>query len=249
LCRQGRAELELAPGIAGAGLEELRIEDGEVLVTYAGLAGGGVAATLCRGMAEGVISTTIYERGGGAALGKAMLRLPVLRKLVIGVDDTDDAERGATWSTMNEISYELELEKRCHYIGHTIVQLFPDNPHKTTNCCSTAVVLAVPPGDEASVVDTVVGMLADRCFSDECGMAVSARITASDELRTFTGAARSRLVSFDHAKDVAERSGVDLLVVTGERGCIGALAAIGAQDDPDRAVVPYGEESRDTGGE
>ncbi len=241
VCGLGRSELELVPGIAPAGLEEVRLEGGHVELTYAGLAGGGVAATLCRGMAAGVISTTVHERGGGATLGRATLRVPALRKLAVGVDDTDDESRGATWSTVNELAFELETEGACDYLGHVIAQLFPDNPHRTTNCCATAVVLGVPPADRGGLAGRIGEMLAGRCFSDECGMALTSRIDVPDELRSFARDARTRMVSIEEARGAAAASGVELRSVTGERGCIGALAALGMHDDPDLAVtVPAG---------
>jgi len=242
LCGQGRADLELSASIAGAGLEEVRVLDSEVQVTYAGLAGGGVAATLCRGMAEGVISTTVHEAGGGAALGRATLRLPLMRKLVIGVDDTDDALRGATWSTANEIAFELQKEGSCLYLGHVITQLFPDNPFKTTNCCATAVILGANPADTGDVTDRFASELEEACFSDQCGMAVSSSVEIADELRRFSISTTRRMVSLEHARSVAARCGVELRQVTGERGLIGALAAVGAHDDPDAAVIPFAGE-------
>lgn len=238
VCGRGRAELELVPGVAGAGLEEVSVEGDVVALTYAGLAGGGIAATLCRGMADGVISTTVHELGGGATLGRATLRLPASAKLVIGVDDTDDARRGATWSTVNEIAFALEQEGACSYLGHSIVQLFPDNPYKTTNCCSTAVVLGVRPVDAGSITDSVAAMLEAGCFSDECGIAVMEGVETPEELRDFWGAAASRMVTIEDAKKVADAAVVEMRPVTGERGCIGALAALGAHDETDRAVVP-----------
>ena len=245
LCREGRSELKLTPGIAGAGLEAVRVEGGSVELTYAGLAGGGVAATLCRGMAGGVISTTVHERGGGASLGRATLRVPVSRKMVVGVDDTDDEKRGATWSTVNELAFELDRDGACHYLGHSIAQLFPDNPFKTTNCCSTAVVLGVRPEYSTAVADTIARTLADRCYSEHCGMAVTTRIPVAETLRAFSAEARSRMVSIEEAAEAAARSSAVLRIVTGERGCIGALAALGMYDDPDGAVVPFGEGSRE----
>lgn len=235
VCREGTSELALRPGIAGAGLEEVRIDGGEVAITYAGLAGGGVAATLCRGMADGVISAEVHEAGGGATLGRATLRVPAFARLAIGADDTDDAERGATWSTMNEIAYELESEEGCRYLLHTIAQLYPENPHRTTNCCATAVVLGAPPEKAGMLVERVRGMLADRSFSDECGMAVTRAVSVAEEVRSFAREARRRMVSAEEAQEAAGDS-VQLLPVTGERGCIGALAAVGFCDLVDEAV-------------
>jgi methanogenesis imperfect marker protein 11 len=236
VCEEGRAELELVPGIAGAGLEEVEVEDGVVALTYAGLAGGGVAATLCRGMASNVISTEVHERGGGASMGRATLRVPASRKLVVGVDDTDDAERGATWSTVNEIAASMEREGVADYLLHTIAQLFPDNPFKTTNCCATSVVMGVADDIVPAVVTGFIDRLKETSFSPECGMAWTTAILARPELREFAARARDAMVSHADASEVANKVGVTLVPVTGERGCIGALAAVGLHDDPDEAV-------------
>lgn len=238
VCAVGSATLDLAPGIASAGLEEVRLEGGEVSITYAGLAGGGIAATLCRGMAPNVLGTTVHERGGGSGLGRATLRVPAMRKLVVGADDTDDRDRGATWSTMNEIAFRMEWEGACVWLGHTIVQLYPENPYRTTNCCATAVVFAVAPGAEAGVERRAVELLGESSFSDECGAAFFRSIAVPDELRRYSREARSRMVTYEDARRVAEGCEVGLEAVTGRMGCIGALAAVGAHDDPDGAVRP-----------
>lgn len=237
VCRQGASRLELRPGVASAGLEEVSIGQGEVALTYAGLAGGGVAATLCRGMAENVLSTEVHDRGGGATLGRATLRLPAWRKLTLGVDDTDDAKKGATWSLVNEIAYCLDREGMAEYLLHTIVQLYPENPYRTTNCCATAVVFGTPPGNTGKVVEATRGFLDGASYSDECGVAWTVGVEVPDALSDFAARAKRGMVSIDEARRVADEAGVELAPVRGERGCIGALAAVGAHGDPDAAVM------------
>jgi methanogenesis imperfect marker protein 11 len=241
VCKEGFSEVSLKPGIAGAGLEEVRVSDGEVALTYAGLGGGGVAATLCRGMAGNVLSTEIHEQGGGAALGRATLRLPAWRKLTVGVDDTDDADRGATWSTVNEIAFEIEQDGMADYLLHTIVQLFPENPYKTTNCCATAAVFGAPPGSLEGVVARAREMLATRTFSSECGIAWSTGVPVPAVLTEYAHAAQQGMVTIEAARSAASAAGASLAGVAGERGCIGALAAVGLHADPDAAVRLPGE--------
>lgn len=236
VCREGRSDLELVPGTASAGLEEVRVEGDSVALTYAGLAGGGVAATLCRGMADNVLSTEVHEQGGGSSLGRATLRVPAWSKLTIGVDDTDDNERGATWSLVNEIAYSLEQDSAGDYLLHTIVQLFPENPHRTTNCCATAVVFGVSGRGAPALEGRVAELLSERSFSPECGMAWTRSVMVPDVLRAFTARAKAEMVSIEDARSAAAEAGVELAAVTGTRGCIGALAALGGHDDPDAAV-------------
>ncbi|MEM2961332.1 MAG: hypothetical protein QXU67_06975, partial [Candidatus Bathyarchaeia archaeon] len=98
VARVGECQLNLVQGIAGAGLEKVEMGEKDVRLTYMGLAGGGIAATICRGMAEGVKGIEIYQEGGGSNIGRASLLVPRRSKVVIGVDDTDQPSCGATWS-------------------------------------------------------------------------------------------------------------------------------------------------------
>lgn len=237
--KQDRCELKLIPGIAGAGIESLEVGEDEVKVTYAGLAGGGVAATICRGLAEGVKRVEIYERGGGSQLGRATLVLPILNKLVIGLDDTDEPRAGATWSMANELGYKLEREGLAYYIGHTIVQLYTKNPHKTTNCVSIATAFAVKPNRTEELVKAFREYVEQNTFSKNTGMAVFNGVIIPELVREYSRKAKKELVSLEEARQVAKSSGVQLISVTGERGLIGALAAIGFADQPDEAVKVY----------
>jgi methanogenesis imperfect marker protein 11 len=237
--RQARCELRLIPGVAGAGIESLEVSEDEVKVTYAGLAGGGVAATICRGLAEGVKRVEIYEHGGGSQLGRATLVLPILSKLVIGVDDTDEPGAGATWSMTNELGYKLEEEGLAYYIGHTIVQLYTKNPHKTTNCVSIASTFAVEPGRVEKLTEAFRKALEQNTFSKNTGMAVFDGVMVPEVVREYSRKAKREMVELEEAKRTAESSGVRLTPITGERGLIGALAAIGFADHPDEAVKVY----------
>lgn len=46
--------MNLKPSFSAAGIEEVSLEGDEVRVVHAGLAGAGVGAAMCRGMAQGV---------------------------------------------------------------------------------------------------------------------------------------------------------------------------------------------------
>jgi methanogenesis imperfect marker protein 11 len=239
LCRAGVCDLELIPGLAGAGLERVNIVEERVELTYAGLAGGGVAATVCRGMAEGVLGMEVESMGGGARLGRATLVLPRLHKLVIGVDDTDDEERGATWAAVNEAAWHTGREGLAAYLAHVIVQLFPQNPYRTTNCCSTAVVLGVERERAEEAIAYLVRQVEKRCYSEEAAAALMQRLLVPEELARFTRAAKSRMVEEEEADNLASWLGVELREITGSRGRIGALAALGMSDRIDEAVRPY----------
>lgn len=237
--KKGECALSLIPGLAGAGIERVEVKGGEAYITYAGLAGGGIAATVCRGLADGVKRIEIHERGGGSELGRSTLVLPLKRKLVFGVDDTDEPKRGATWSLVNEISNALDQEGVAEYLGHTITQLYTKNPVKTTNCVSIAATFAVEPGSVNLLRGLFTSRLKAATFSSHTGLAVYGNVQTGEGLKGYAVEAKSRLVELSEAERVAEREGVELTPVTGERGLIGALAAIGYADNPDEAVKPF----------
>ncbi len=55
-----------------------------------------------------------------------------MQRVLIGVDDTDTPEEGATWTLVHNIARAVEDEQTV-YLSHTIVQLYPV-PYRTKNC-------------------------------------------------------------------------------------------------------------------
>ena len=237
ILKKGKAELNLIPGIAGAGIESAEVGDDFIEITYAGLAGGGIAATVCRGLADGVDGVEIISLGGGSELGKARIKLKKYSKVVIGVDDTDSNEGGATWALVNEIGHKIEEMSFGHYLSHSIVQLYTKTPDKTTNCVSISAVFATD--NTEKLVSEFKKLLEKNTYSDETAMAVFKKIISDNGLVEYAKNVKSRVVSIKEAYSVAERYGVQLIPITGERGIIGALASIAFADNPDEAVKVY----------
>jgi methanogenesis imperfect marker protein 11 len=232
----GEVKLDLVPGLAAAGIEKVSVDDNEIKVQYSGLGGAGVAIAMARGQAKGVRGVEVYEWGGGGKSARAAVVLPKHEKIVFGIDDTDSPSSGATWALANEIGYHLDNDDGIHYVGHCINQLFPQNPHKTQNCVSIAISFAVLPEKKEHLVDSVITLLKKHSESDETGLSVFSGIDVPDELKRYSRMAKMRMVEIDDAILVAKNTDVDLHKITGERGLIGALAAIGFYDDPDTAV-------------
>ena len=235
----GQEELDLIPGIASAGIEAARITKDTVELTYAGLAGGGVAVTVCRGMAENIKGVEIHSMGGGAQLGRATLHLPAYKKFVFGADDTDIPGQGATWSVMNEIAYMAEQEGLAHYLDHTITQLYPHAPTKTTNCVTVAINMACPPGGEKRLKEFLLDNLAERTYSKDAAAVLWNKIAIPDGLRRYTQNAKNRIVDIPEAERTAKEMGLELMEVTGPMGKIGAVASIGLHRNREKAVMPY----------
>ncbi|MEN3062163.1 MAG: methanogenesis marker protein 11 [Candidatus Methanosuratincola petrocarbonis] len=219
-----------------ASIESVELDGDLVRITYSGLAGAGVAA-LSRGLAEGVIDTDVKDWGGGKKVGRATITVRRKEKLIIGVDDTDRSDEGATWSLVNELA--LELCRRLpgvDYLEHAIVQLYPQNPHKTQNCVAVSVSFAVLPTLVETAIKTFSGMLGSETFSKETGMACFRGIQVPDAAMHFARRAKERMVTVEEAEYVATSSGFELLRVTGSRGLIGAVASIPFVEIPDEAV-------------
>jgi methanogenesis imperfect marker protein 11 len=228
--------LHLVPGIAGAGIEQACVDGEEIKLTYAGLAGGGIAATICRGLASGVKRIEIKERGGGNQLGRATLILPLKHRLVVGIDDTDSPSGGATWSLSNELGNFLEKHGHADYLNHTIVQLYTGNPWKTTNGVSIALTFAVLPQKKEELIQIIKRQLRQNSQSSETAIALFEGIKPPDSIKVFALHAKTRIIEMEEAQTTARGENVSLVPVTGDRGIIGALAAIGYADEPDEAV-------------
>lgn len=238
LLKVGKTEMDLKPSFSAAGIEEVSVEGDEVKVVHAGLAGAGVGAAMCRGMAEGVKRVELYDVGGGSKVGRAAVVTPRLEKVVIGVDDTDTKQEGATWTLANNVGMEL-AQMGFEYLDHVTVQLFPHNPNKTQNCVAIALVFAVKPGERDKLLEKTSELLKKHTLSDKTAIAVLDGISIPEGLRSYSEAAKKSMIYLERAEKTAEEVGVQLVEVTGSRGKIGALAALGLYNDIKEAVKVY----------
>lgn len=225
-----------------ASIESVEVDGDLVRITYSGLAGAGVAA-LGRCLAEGVIDTDVKEWGGGKKVGRATITVRRKEKLIVGVDDTDRSDEGATWSLVNELA--LDLCRRLpgvDYLEHSIVQLYPQNPHKTQNCVAVAVSFAVPTGLVDRAVEEFCSSLRLNTFSKETGMAYFRGVQIPAPAMGFAKRAKVGMVSVEEAEAAAASSGISLIRVTGSRGLIGAVASIPFVELPDEAVRLPGDD-------
>lgn len=240
LTKVGKEPLNLKASINAAGIEEVAIDDenNTVKVVHSGLAGAGVGAGMCRGMGYGIKQVEIYEKGGGSKLGKAGVITPKMEKVVIGIDDTDTKDEGATWTMAHNVGIELKNEG-FEYLDHIIVQLYPHNPHKTQNCVSIALTFAVFPEEKEKLINKTIELLKRDTLSDKTAIAILNGLTIPQELFEYSMKAKTAMVSVEEAEKVAKDLSIQLIAVTGDHGKIGALAALGLYNNPDEAVKVY----------
>jgi methanogenesis imperfect marker protein 11 len=217
LLKPGRCDLDLQGSSFPAGICGAGVDEAEIAISYIGLGGGGVGASGCRSFAGGILRCRNEPSGGGRKAG-ATIWLPRRQRVLIGVDDTDTPEEGATWTLTHNIARTIE-DEHSRYLSHTIVQLYPV-PYRTKNCVS--IVCEFASSDPGSLIGKYQHLLEKYTLSDDTGMAA------------FTGFDPAALLLFGQMvkrgevrRDLipAPADGNLELLIEG-RGVIGAVAAI-----------------------
>lgn len=238
LIKPGRASLTLKPSIAPFGISECKVTDTEVKLSFAGLGGAGVSAAYSRGAADGVKYSEMVQQGGGAAVGKGTITLDRSQLLLIGVDDTDNAETGATYALVHNIASEAAQKFNVAYVIHVNVQLYPYNKFKTRNCFATVVgFLHTKKAQRQQVIDYFKSELLAHTVSNNTAMACASGFWFSDKFIDYATSLKFRFASdLQELKDIASNEGVQMYPITGERGLFGAVSALAFFDKPDYAA-------------
>ena len=216
MLKTGCVDLELEGSYFPAGISAVELNEDEIGISYLGMGGGGVGASVCRASAKGVLRAETDPSGGGKVAG-TRLWLPRRERVIIGIDDTDTSEEGATWTLAHNISKAVE-DEHSRYLSHTIVQLFPV-PYRTKNCVALACEFATDRPEQ--LIDSFQKLVEKYTLSDETGLAV------------FRGFDPSPLEGYGKAVKAGEVTMADLdkirkyldIRIEG-RGIIGAAAAI-----------------------
>ena len=234
----GERELNFGPvseDVGGQGIKSLRVEGDEVRTTWYGIAGASVGIGACIPQCRDVIRTEYPDdfKMGGAFRANVDIITPKMVRVIVGVDDTDTKEKGASWVTSMKLGLECPIGR---FIEHKIIQLNPKAPNKTTNCCSTAVSFAVREEEVPKLIEYVVDFVKGETFSDDTVVTVFQGLRIPDALREFGWSCKSVLYKPEDAIRVAEENGVQIISVTGMGGVIGAVAAIGCFDLGEKAA-------------
>jgi len=218
LLRPGRVDLALEGSRFPAGISGVSVTEHEIAVTYIGMGGGGVGATSCRAAARGVLREQCDPSGGGK-VASATLWLPRRQRVLIGVDDTDTSEEGATWTLVHNIAKAVEDEQSI-YLSHTIVQLFPV-AYRTKNCVSLVVEFATT--DPERLTERFRTLLEENTLSKKTGMAVYTGFTPSAALVAYGRKVKRGEVEPDLVNTIDDPG---LRIVMNGRGITGAVAAL-----------------------
>jgi len=223
----GSVSLDLQGSYFPAGISEVLIGDSEISVTYIGMGGGGVGASICRSSACGVLRHKTDPSGGGKVAGSTVW-LPKFTRVVIGLDDTDTPEEGATWTLAHNISKAVE-DENSRYLSHTITQLFPV-PYRTKNCVAIACEFATT--EPQRLLDRFESLVKKYTLSEKTGLCAYIGFDTS-ALDSYGKAVKAGEVTMDDFEKIR-----DLLEIRMEgRGIIGAAAAIPYYTKYDEALL------------
>lgn len=231
LVRVGHSPLDLRSSIAAAGIESVLVNDREIEITYSGLGGGGVGATTCRAYANGVLRCRVSESGGGKRASGTIV-VPRRERVLVGIDNTDSKEVGATWTLAHNIADAVDSSEH-KYISHTLVQLYPV-PDKTQNCVATVLEFACTEGAKKDLLEKIKEGLLEYSVSEETGMVALSDFDAAS-LMKYSRLCRSGMITKELTIKTAEEN--DVRICIDGKGIIGALAALPWFSRNDESVV------------
>lgn len=232
--KPGQVDAELIPSFVPIAVTGVEVKEDSVVLSSRGIGGAPDLIRMMESPAKRCVETPL--EGGGACFE---IEYPLYRKVVIGIDDTDSAAKGATFSTALQIAIILSRAlKGIDFLRMTLTLNWPDNPYKTTNNASTALVFAVRPGKEEELVRRFTKLAGKYTASKDTGIAVMNRVRVPERLKSYAGKVKSVLVDVSEAYKVTEQTGLRPIPITGERGLIGAASAVGLVDQAEEAITP-----------
>jgi len=228
----GESPLNFGPvsaDLGGQGISALLVKGDRVHTKWKGIAGASVGIGACIPGSSDVIETIYPDdfKIGGAHVAEVEIVTPKMIRVVIGVDDTDTKEKGASWVMTMKLGRECPIGR---YLDHKIIQLNPKAPNKTTNCCSTAVSFAVRPDEADDLIEFAKDYISKNTYSDETVMTVFKGLRIPERLEEYGWRTKHVILEPDEALRVAKECNVDVIKITGMKGVIGAVAAIGCFD-------------------
>ena len=213
------AEIGLYPSPA-VGVTGVRVEGKNIVQTILCIGGPAYSLTDMMTMAEGVCDVRTKKKGN---LVEGEVVTQARTHLVIGIDDTDNSEGGATFALALGLLQYLEKLKGVIPIGHHVVMLNPGHIERTAGNSCSFIELAVEPQLVSHITDLSTRFVSEESLSPDWGIAVKQGFLIADELKLFGKKARESVITVKQAKETAINNNVYL---TGGRGRIGALAAV-----------------------
>ncbi len=208
------------------GIEEITLDEGFVIQTIKSILGGpAVAVTSTMGGAKGVLNVEIDDRGN-CVVGK--IRTRAYHHLTIGIDDTDveGDPSSATWEISMKLMNILEDLEGIESLSHKLVRLNPNIPYATGGNVAAFLEIAALPHHIQDVREEIIEFLNENTSSDNTAIAILDGLRIPAVLTKFANDVRSKEVTLEETRKVAQEAGVETISITGDRGIVGAVAAI-----------------------
>jgi methanogenesis imperfect marker protein 11 len=232
--KPGHVDAELIPSFVPLAVTDVEVKEDRVVLCSRGIGGGPDLLRMMSSDHMRRVETPL--KGGGVSFE---VEHPLYRKVVLGIDDTDSSTKGATISTALQIATLLDKAlKGVHFLRSIVSLNWPDNPDKTTNNASSALVFAARLGKEEELVRRFVDLARKYTISKDTGVAVMNKVRVPEQLKTYARKVKSVRVDVSEAYKVTEQTGLKLIPITGERGLIGATSAVGLVDNVEEAITP-----------
>jgi len=147
--------------------------------------------------------------------------------VIIGVDDTDTRDGGATFALALALLNHLSGIKGILPISHHVVMLNPDVFRKTAGNSASYIEVAVLPAMVQDLTERARRFVADETFSPDWGIAIRSGFIPLEGLREYGRLVREQVVTRVVAEATAERYKITLVGGNGVIGALGAVALAG----------------------
>ncbi|WFN35203.1 sugar-specific transcriptional regulator TrmB [Methanogenium sp. S4BF] len=230
----GGSDIGLYPKPA-VGVTRVRKDGQYIIQTIRCVGGPAYSLTDMMAMAVGVCEVHLTD-SGMITEGEVVTR--ALTHLIIGLDDTDTKEGGATFALALGLLQYLAKMHEVIPIGHAVAMLYPYLTECTAGNSCSFIEIAVNPEAVDHVVERAVRFIEAESLSREWGLAVKQGFIISEGLRRFGMAARGQVVTAEMADTVADSENIRLF---GGNGRIGAVAAIGLSREDNAILLNPGD--------
>ncbi|KAF1078420.1 sugar-specific transcriptional regulator TrmB [Methanogenium sp. MK-MG] len=217
------------------GVTGVRREGEFIIQTIQCVGGPAYSLTDMMAMAVGVCEVRLTDSG---IITEGEVVSQALTHLIIGLDDTDTTEGGATFALALGLLQYLGKMRDVIPVGHTVAMLYPCLHACTAGNSCSFIEIAVNPDAVDHVIERAVRFIEAESLSKEWGIAVKKGFIISEPLRRFGLAARAHVVTADMAETVADAEQISLF---GGNGRIGAVAAIGLSREDNNILLNPGD--------
>ena len=222
--------------LSAVGISDIRREGDMIVQQIRCFGGPAYSLTEMMKTAEGVCDIRIrgaesrdgagVTADGKKASGRDIITGEILTRamkhLIIGIDDTDSEEGGATFALALGLLQYLGKMNGVIPISHRVVMLNPALECTAGNSCSF-IELAVLPEVADEVKELAARFVEDESLSDNWGIAVKEGFVISEPLRGFGFSVRERVIAESEIPDIAAKED---LFIRGGKGVVGAVAAV-----------------------